>query len=251
MPEITNTGYSKLGTVSTRIKRSMQEKGILHVFFIATKATLNLLANFFWCYTIYKPFKSTRTFTFQRKTYRYFYHWYNTAWKNERTVEIPLMLTIINNYHGKKILEVGNVLSHYVPITHTILDKYEEGPNVINEDIVDFKPQDKYDLIVSISTLEHVGWDERPRDPKKILYSIENLKKLLAIQGKLVVTFPLGYNKNLDKLLVNNYINFTNSYYLRRIDKHNAWEETSWENVKNIKYNGCLESLVIGIIEKT
>ena len=39
---------------------------------------------------------------------------------------------------------------------------------MINQDVVDFKTNEKYDLIVSISTLEHVGWDEEPRDDKKI-----------------------------------------------------------------------------------
>ena len=29
--------------------------------------------------------------------------------------------------------------------------------------------------IVSISTMEHVGWDETPRDSKKILVALENL----------------------------------------------------------------------------
>ena len=39
---------------------------------------------------------------------------------------------------------------------------------------------DKYDLIVTISTLEHVGWDEEPRDPSKVLRAIENLKSCYA-----------------------------------------------------------------------
>jgi hypothetical protein len=38
-----------------------------------------------------------------------------------------------------------------------VLDKYEQAPGVINEDVVSFSPPQKYDLIVSVSTLEHVG----------------------------------------------------------------------------------------------
>jgi len=51
------------------------------------------------------------------------------------------------------------VLSHYFAVKHDIVDKYEIAPSVVNEDLVNFKPGKKYDLIVSISTLEHVGWD--------------------------------------------------------------------------------------------
>ena len=38
---------------------------------------------------------------------------------------------------------------------------------VINEDITYFQPNHKYDLIVSISTFEHIGFDEDPRDTVK------------------------------------------------------------------------------------
>ena len=72
----------------------------------------------------------------------------------------------------KKILEVGNILSHYFSVNHDIVDKYEKDVDVINQDIIDYHPNKKYDLIVSISSLEHVGEDETPREPKKILYAL-------------------------------------------------------------------------------
>ena len=98
------------------------------------------------------------------------------------------------------------MLSNYVHFQHDIVDKYEKAEGVINQDVVDFQPaeneNDKYDLIVSISTIEHVGWDETPRDPKKIPRALENLTtKCLAPRGEIVVTLPLGYNTYLDKLL--------------------------------------------------
>ncbi len=82
-----------------------------------------------------------------------------------------------------------------------IVDKYEKAIGVINEDICNFKPSKKYDLIISISTLEHVGFDEKPRDPCKVLRAIENLKSLLAVGGKLVAILPVGYNPYLDELI--------------------------------------------------
>ena len=55
--------------------------------------------------------------------------------------------------------------------------------------------------IVSISTIEHVGWDETPRGLNKIPLALENLTGCLASGGEIVVTLPLGYNAYLDKLL--------------------------------------------------
>ena len=55
--------------------------------------------------------------------------------------------------------------------------------------------------IVSISTIEHMGWDETPRDPKKIPLALENLIECLVPGGEIVVTLPIGYNTYQDKLL--------------------------------------------------
>ncbi|HEY4502315.1 MAG TPA: hypothetical protein VJH21_00595 [Candidatus Paceibacterota bacterium] len=243
-------GYRKQGTILERIKRSTKEKGLLHVIHTAAKVAFGLATNLALCYLIYKPFRSKRTFVFQEKSYHYFYHWYNTAWKNERTIEIPIVSDIVNTYRGKKILEVGNVLSHYVPVNHDILDKYEEEAGVINQDIVEFNPPQKYDLIVSISTLEHVGWDERPRDKENILKALKNLVFLLKYGGKLVVTFPLGYNPNLDSFLKNGEIKFTHLYCLKRSDKKNMWRESTYEEISDTQHGDPRHSLIVGIIEK-
>jgi hypothetical protein len=66
----------------------------------------------------------------------------------------------VKRYKERNILEIGNVLSHYFPVNHDIVDKYEKADGVINQDVVHFYSPKKYDLIVSVSTLEHVGWDE-------------------------------------------------------------------------------------------
>jgi hypothetical protein len=159
---------------------------------------------------------------------------------------------MVRNHQGKDILEFGNVLSHHLKFEHDILDKYENAKGVINEDIVDFKPEKKYDLIVSISTLEHVGWDERPRDDLKILRAIENLKTLITSRGgTIIITLPLGYNPVLDQLLKDGIIRFSKQYNLLRISKGNEWKEASWEDVQGARYNSPLpfaNGLLIGII---
>ena len=127
----------------------------------------------------------TKTFRFDGREYEYLYHPYNRTWKNERGVEIPIFRELLLKHEGKRVLEVGNVLSHYFPIHHEVIDKYEVSSGVINQDIVEFVPQDKYDLIISISTLEHVGWDEQPQKPGKLLQAIDHLRATcLAPSGR-------------------------------------------------------------------
>ena len=184
------------------------------------------------------------------KTYCYFDTF--KTWHGERAVEIPIVMEMVGKYQGKNILEIGNVLSHHIKFEHDILDKYEIAKGVINEDVTDFKSEKKYDLIVSISTLEHVGWDEKPRDDLKIPRAIENLKTLITSRGgTIIITLPLGYNSALDQLLKDGIIRFSKQCNLVRISKGNEWKEASWEDVQGAKYNMPLpfaNGLLIGII---
>ncbi len=94
-----------------------------------------------------------RTFAFEEARYRYFLHGYNLTWSNERAVEIPIVWAAVRACHGGRVLEVGNVLSHYFAVDHEVLDKFERGAAVRNEDVATFRSPRRYDLIVSISTL--------------------------------------------------------------------------------------------------
>jgi len=205
-----------------------------------------------WLYVMYyKLFGRTSSFSFQGNTYHYFHDIINNTWMNERSVEIPIMMEIVQQYKGKKILEVGNVLSNYFDIDRDVLDKYERDDRIINQDIVDFNSNEKYDLIISISTLEHVGWDETPRDDTKIPRAIENLKRLVKSSGMIAITLPLGYNSVLDKLLKEGIVKFQKQYYLKRISKKNEWQEASWDEVQNVRFGSPYpgaNGLVIGFI---
>lgn len=191
-----------------------------------------------------------KTFEFDKQSYQYFYHLYNKTWKNERGVEIPIFREIILAHQGKQILEVGNVLAHYFPIHHDVVDKYEVAPGVINQDIAEFSPAEKYDLIVSISTLEHVGWDEQPREPAKLLQALDHLRnRCLAPGGSIVVSLPIGYNSYFDNLLKIGKTPFTKQHFLKRVSKRNYWVEADWDSCRDAKYGRFVaNALVIGII---
>ena len=235
----------------------------LFLYFIYTPITYILTA--ISSVSIY--FKPKSFFPFQGKKLPYFYHRYNTTWKNERTVEVPIIMNYVKDFPNKRILEVGAVLIHYYPVKWDILDKYERGPSIwdildkygrgkeiINKDVIDFKPLNKYDLIISISTLEHVGFDEDVKDQKKIIKAIKNLKeKCLNQKGRMIITMPIGYNPETDGLLFANKLGFDEKIFLKRIRKENQWKEISEKEARNIKYNqpfNSANSIVIGIIKK-
>jgi hypothetical protein len=188
-------------------------------------------------------------FTFNNVTHNYFVHLYNTTWKCERAVEIPIILKLVSQRINGNILEVGNVLSHYYDFQHDIIDKYEQAAGVINVDVLDFMPDKKYDLIVSISTLEHVGWDETPKDPQKVLHSIDHLKSLLSVGGLFVFSVPSGYNSYLDGL-IRNTIDNAQLYYLKRIgiDK---WVQAEFSDIDGLTYSspwGAAQGMTIVFI---
>jgi hypothetical protein len=194
-----------------------------------------------------------RSFTWQGRRYPYFLHRYNLTWSNERAVEVPIVRDLVERFSldGRAVLEVGNVLAHYGPVGHEVLDKFERGPGVINADAADFRSQRRYDLIVSISTLEHVGWDEEPRDPRKVIRAVANLAGHLAPGGRLVATLPLGYNPPLDELLAQGAIPWSRQTQLARQGK--IWREAEWREVAGSGYGRGrpgTDGLVIGIIER-
>lgn len=205
--------------------------------------------------TIYFKFSYPGTFEFNGKFLKYFRHNYNTAYENERTVEVSIIsdfLGSLNKY--AKILEVGNVLSNYgfKYTKRDVLDKYDSAPHVLNEDVISFNPSVKYDAIISISTLEHVGWDEEIRDPMKIITAVRNLtSNCLSAGGCMLVTVPLGYNAYFDEQLEKGAEYFTEKYFLKRISSKNEWIQVSYSEVIGAKFGhpfNNANAMCIGIV---
>jgi SAM-dependent methyltransferase len=174
------------------------------------------------------PLLPKRAFVFQAISLPCFYHRYNMTWASERAVEVPIARWYLEQYLGKSILEIGNVLSHYFPVSHDILDKFEEGSGIINQDIVDFKTPKEYDLVLSISTFEHIGFDDEASEPsgQKIERAISSCLRLLKAGGKLVLTVPLNYNPELDRMIQNGGLHASREFYLRRIQRL-TWEAST------------------------
>lgn len=237
--------YSTQKNVKTVVSAA-KDKGVIFTLTKTIPQIIIFVSNHF----AHKYFKN-RTFNLNGQKYNYFYALYNFTYFGERCVEIPIIWKLLEKNRGK-VLEIGNVLSHYFPITHDVLDKYEVAANVINRDIISFNPKKNYDLIVSISTLEHVGWDEKVKDPQKIIRAIAKIKTLLSKKGFAAVTLPIGYNPYLDKILASQRSKiFYKFYCLKRVSKDNTWKQVSFKKIQNAKFNSpypFANAILIGII---
>jgi hypothetical protein len=235
-----------------KVSTTYNEKGLRYLLHAGTRLLTSKFSVIHKLqYNLYYKFFN-ESFYFCNNEYHYFIHPYNTTWTNERAVEVPIILEYLKSemLQSKNVLEIGNVLSHYVVTNHDILDKYEVRSDVINQDIVDFNPKIKYDLILSISTLEHVGFDEMPRDPNKIIYALNKIQNLLSEGGEAIITLPLGYNEKMDKMITENKIQFDEKYILKRI-AFLKWIEIEWDEINEIKYDKPFPNangLIIGII---
>jgi hypothetical protein len=132
----------------------------------------------------------------------YFLHKYNTTWRNERAVELSAAKRFLHDHPKGSLLEFGNVLAHYeLGAPDIVVDLYEKGPRVTNVDIIDFQSDTKFDSIISISTIEHVGWDEAPQSSTKTKLALDRLISLLSPDGVLFITAPTGHNPYLDEII--------------------------------------------------
>jgi hypothetical protein len=143
----------------------------------------------------------------------------------------------VQRYAGGRILEVGNVLGLYAPRDHVVVDKYERAPGVLNVDALELRDAHGYDLIVSISTIEHIGWDEHPRDPDRALRAIEHLAKLLVPGGTFMFTVPSGYNPHLDRTLAAGEVPLTRLSALLRDGRRTRWREVPPQAVSAASYD--------------
>ena len=180
---------------------------------------------------------SGSSFVLGGRRYRYLWHPYMATWRTERAVEVPVAWDRVRRADPASTLEIGNVLSHYFLTSHTVVDKYERAPGVINEDVVSFSPQRSYDLIVSVSTLEHVGWDEQPKDPEKVLRAIDRLRSLLTDAGELLFTVPKGWHPELDRHLSEGRIPLAERRCLKRISADGRWAEVDCDELGEVRYD--------------
>jgi len=126
------------------------------------------------------------------------------AWSDERALEIPWVLA---RYAGEaRVLDVGTAFAEraYVEGLQELgadelvtVDLAE--PATVIADVRDLPFEDaRFDIIFCVSTLEHVGRDnatydvEAPRDEHGDAAALRELRRVLAPDGRLLVSVPTG-----------------------------------------------------------
>jgi SAM-dependent methyltransferase len=183
------------------------------------------------------------TFDYRGERYTVARHRSGRTWLTERAVELPVAMRFVDGYGPAAYgLEVGNVLSRYRTVHHRVVDKYERAPGVENLDALDITTQRPFDFVVSVSTIEHVGWDEPARDLDKPLRAIRHLRSLLDPGGgRLLVTLPLGYNPTVDRLALDGSSGAAHGQIFVR-DRRLRWGATDRPEPHELRYQFELRS---------
>ena len=116
---------------------------------------------------------------------------------SERYIEVPLIRWFADRY-GKKMIEIGCVSPHHMGgLTHQIFDKAEKHPRSTMQDMMTLNLDGKN--VLCISTVEHVEIKDSKENG-----AILALRKIMKEAGDYLVTFPYGYNSDLDEWAIEN-----------------------------------------------
>lgn len=188
---------------------------------------------------------------------RYFYGLYNCTPLNERCLEIGFAKQFINK-SDFPVLEIGNVMKRYITSNKLIsFDKYEIYPEVFNYDFINSFDEYKKLLppkfnLISISTFEHIGWDEN-LDHQVCLKVFKILDKLVELGlNSVLISVPIGWNPAFDYYLAYDLIpkNYKLTYFYK---KNFRWyKKLSYPRDYSffLKYKKGLSANCIAIITK-
>ena len=171
-----------------------------------------------------------KPFVFKNEKINYIFHSHNNKGLTERTAELAIAKFYLSTFKPKNLLEIGNVTYYYYNEfigtyqKKTVVDLGENDSVVIKEDIAKFKPSNKFDFILSVSTFEHMDEEDfRPLNfdysnntvaAKNIIYCYENL---LEEGGCMLLTAALGWTKEWDRTFKSDILN---QYPFKRIEKY-------------------------------
>lgn len=166
-----------------------------------------------------------KTFIYKEKKYALFEHPYNCFYTHfrmtERSVEVPLMKEFVKNVVGE-ICEVGAVSPYYFHDDKIveIIDPTDNHPAVTKRASL-FELDLNKKNVMCVSTLEHIGSGEYGLEVGES--AKEGLEKIIAECASCFITFPYGYNDELD-VWVEEHANMPGMCVMAR-GLNNEWKE--------------------------
>lgn len=167
-------------------------------------------------------------FQYNNTLYPYFGAVYQNTRLNERTVEVSVALSYYNQ--ALRPLEVGAVLPHYIPgwpkRKHEVIDLNEQFPAVVNADVLTYEPIGQHDLVLCISTLDHLC------NADEVVTAVKRMKSWVNRGGLLYATIPanqpskVGGGQWLDDLVLSGALDMP----MYRMDKTDP-ENHFWQQV--------------------
>lgn len=125
----------------------------------------------------------------------------NREASNERAPEAALGKWFLNKYLPSTIAEMGAVLPYYVDeINHIVVDPYDNwiGCQKIDGALYDYKNKN----VISLSSLEHVGFDEG-YERKENNKAIKLLEKIVNEADNYLIEWGIGQHPILDEYVQN------------------------------------------------
>lgn len=122
---------------------------------------------------------------------------YRNSIRSERIIEMALGKVFLDLY--RDVVEVGAVTPYYsefVTSPDTVIDITDKKAT-LKINAFDFDYTDKN--VLSISTVEHVGTGDYGIKERRT--GEELIDKIIKESNKYLITFPIGYNFELDKVL--------------------------------------------------
>lgn len=186
---------------------------------------------------------NNESFFFQGREYFYFNHPYNKTRINERAVEVPISINFADKF-SENLIEVGCVLPYYFDSNHEVIDLVDEHPKSKKEDAVNFNYSGRN--VLSISTVEHVGSSDYGIEEKEQNAAVKLCQKIFSESLNYFITWPLGYNKNLDSWA----IGLNDSLFItRQSDNKLNWKQKKTEelSLEDKEYGTfcCANSIII------
>jgi hypothetical protein len=155
---------------------------------------------------------------------------YNNPSNNERKAELPIAFWFLEE-HDYNVIEVGEVTNAYTsPPKHIVYDLITEFPGTImkNASEIDYLDQN----VLSVSTLEHIGFGDYGHEKVESL-AFQVLKDITSKAKTWCITFPVGYNKELEKDIINSDLIFC---LIERLSD-STWKQTEHKNFDAYNYN--------------